>query len=233
MGINLFCAENKSEYSNPSNSSNLSNQLQKNLKFLIKKYNLDNDSLAKITGLTSYTIASLRARSTNPTLLTLKPLAEFFNLTIDQLVYDNCEIIDESNKNNNLNLDNINIPIININDLNSRVVNIYNNENNNVIDYIVTSGNINNNSYALRLDSEVLMPSYQKNTVLIVDPSKVPQDSNIVVISIDNNQPTYRQVFIDSGEFYFKPINPDFGGMAIIKNYKIYGVVIRAIFDVE
>lgn len=216
---------------------NQANYLQQNLKFLIKKYNLDNDSLAKITGLTSYTIASLRTRITNPTLVTLKPLAEFFNLTIDQLVYQDC-CIDHGSQQQNLNLiNNVNIPVIDIERASSWPFDGYKNNNINDIndiniEFITTTGKINNNCYAIKLDSEVLMPSYQKNTILIIDPNKTPQDSNIVLISIENNPLTYRQVFLDAGVFYFKPVNPDFGGMVLIKKYKIYGVVIRAIFDV-
>ncbi|MBP9722784.1 MAG: helix-turn-helix domain-containing protein [Gammaproteobacteria bacterium] len=213
-------------YNDKQDKLSLIDNLQKNLKYLIKKYNLDNESLAKCTGLASSTIASLRTRATNPTILTLQPLADFFNITIDQLISQDYTSQEQQNSNIN-NQAVINIPLININ-----MVPEWPTGNVNILDYITTSGKINSRCFALRLDSEVLMPNYQKNTVLIIDPYKTAEDSNIVILSIENKQLTYRQVFIDGMVLYFKPVNTEFGSLEVISNYKIYGVVVRAIFDV-
>lgn len=85
----------------------------------------------------------------------------------------------------------------------------------------------------MRLESEVLMPYYQKNTVFIIDPHKDVVDSNLVVVSLGGQKPTYRQVFIDADTFYFKPVNPGFGSMQTYSEYKIHGIIIRAIIDIK
>lgn len=75
----------------------INNNLKNNLRYLIKKYKIDNETLAKCTGLSLATIASLRTRSNNPTVLTLQPLADFFNLTIDQLINHDCSELEDTN----------------------------------------------------------------------------------------------------------------------------------------
>lgn len=211
------------------------NYLQQNLKFLVKKFNIDNESLAKYTGLSNATIASLRSRANNPTVQTLKPLAEFFNLTIDQLVYQDCSNLCSINTNiNREQTENILLPIIDLMDVIHWPFDILDNSLNARYQYVTTSGKINNYCYAVRLDSEILMPYYQKNAILIIDPNKETKDSNIVLLSLNANNPspTFRQVFIDAGSYYFKPVNSTFGGMQTAVDCKIYGVLVRAIFDV-
>lgn len=212
---------------------NIANNLKNNLSYLIKKYNIDNETLAKCTGLANSTIASLRSRAGNPTILTLKPLADFFGVTLDQLINQDCSLLESVDENSKLNQNiNIAIPIIDISRVAEWPFYIDFNIQDNPELYINTTNNINNMCFAVTLDSEVLAPYYKKNTVFIIDPYKSITDSNIVIVSIDNKSPTFRQVFIDGGVNYFKPINPDFGKMQLSQNYTVYGVVIRAVSEI-
>ncbi len=207
----------------------INNNLKNNLKYLIKKYNIDNETLAKCTGLSLATIASLRTRSNNPTVLTLQMLADFFNLTIDELINHDCSQFDTINS---AIKKNIVVPIINLDMVSQWPINadrILSESN----DVVTTTGNVSNFCYALRIDNEVLMPQYRKNTILIVDPNKKVADSNLVIVSFNCQKPTYRQVFIDADTLYFKPLNPDFGSMQYYKEYKVHGVIVRAIIDIN
>lgn len=209
----------------------LDNNLRLNLAYLIKKYKIDNEILAKCTGLSSATIASLRSRATNPTISTLQPLVEFFNITIDELINQDCQQLD-ANRSEEANLStrakNISIPIISLDRVKDWPYQVTKSPE---VQYINTKNDINNNCYALKLDGNVLLPQYKKNTLFIVDPDLEVNDSNLVVVSLNKTPATFRQVFIDSYKYYFKPINPDFGGMEFVENYSVHGVVIRAIYD--
>lgn len=208
------------------NSSNyiFQNYLKTNLAFLIKKYNFDNESLAKCTGLATATIASLRTRATNPTIATLQPLAEIFGISIDQLISQDCRI-DIEQKTFDSSISILSVPIIDLKNVPTWPHKFTAEQ------YIVTNNNISNACYAIQLSTEILAPMYQKHTVLILDSERVPEDSNIVLLSLNNSELTFRQVFIDAGQFYFKPINQQFGGLQMVQEYKIYGVVVRAIYD--
>lgn len=223
------------------NKDSLVNYLKSNLSYLIKKYNIDNEVLSKCTGIASSTIASLRSRPGNPTILTLHALADFFNVTVDQLISQDCSLLDEVGNSagggddiNNI----IRVPVIDICDAMKwpfDVQKLYPDEpdaDDCKLRYITTNNDINNLCYAVKLDSEVLKPYYMKNTMFIIDPDKQPLDGNIVLIDLHNtNNLTFRRVFIDSGDYYFKPVNPEFGSMQTYDKCKIYGVVIRALQD--
>lgn len=208
----------------------ISDNLKKNLTYLIKKYDIDNDALAKCTGIASSTIASLRSRAGNPTILTLQALADFFNISIDHLINQDCSALDlnAQSQKDDLSKSSVLVPIIHIEQVINWPFAIDKKLNSNF--FVNTNNDINNLCFALRLNSEVLMPFYQKNTVFIVDPNKEPVDGNIVVVALDEgNKVTFRQLFIDAQDYYFKPINHEFGGMQLASDFKIYGVVVRAL----
>lgn len=226
-----------------SNNMDIRSNIQSNLQYLIKKYNIDNDILAQCTGVSVSTIASLRSRATNPTILTLYPIAEFFNISIDQLINEDCSFkypnnIVDLNKSKNINLVVLDLNKIDISNQSGNIGSInnleYTNKNNDNLESVNTTADINPNCYAVKLDSEVLKPNYNKNTILIIDPELKPQDGNIVLVSLTKNtaKPTFRQVFVDSNTLYFRTINTEFGGMQAYNTYKIHGVVVRAVYNV-
>jgi SOS-response transcriptional repressor LexA len=208
--------------------ANITNNLKQNLSYLIKKYQIDNETLAKCTGVAQSTIASLRSRTSNPTVLTLQALADFFNVTIDQLITQNGASLDNISQQPSNNT--VWIPIIDIVKVADWPFIINTNQNENPDLFVNTRNDIHNLCFAVKLNSEVLMPFYQKNTIFIIDPNQEPKDSNIVLVDLEcQNKITFRQLFIDATDYYFKPINPEFSGMQMGNNFKIYGVVIRAL----
>lgn len=220
---------------NYASKENINNNLKKNLAYLIKKYKIDNEILSKCTGLSTATIASLRSRNTNPTIMTLQPIAEFFNLSIDEIINHDCENISNQESTTYVQeiAQTISVPIIDIDTVQDwpYTIKLETAKPGDKTQFVNTENNISTISFALKLDSETLMPYYKKNTVFIIDPDKQSVDGNIVVVSLDKARPTYRQVYYDAGDCYFKPVNPEFGGMYHTRNYQIHGVIVRAIFD--
>ena len=127
--------------------------------FLLKKYHLDNETLAKCTGVAAATIASLRSRPTNPTIATLQTLADYFNLTIDQLISQDLSLDIQEGINNKISL---NIPIIDLSMVEQWPFDWQCNHKQ--INCVTTGSGVSNLCCAIALLTEVLLPYYQKNT---------------------------------------------------------------------
>ena len=149
------------------------------------------------------------------------PSQIFFDVTIDEMINSDCSSLRKS-KTQLTNL--IYLPF----------VSLANTDNWPKLDstdkQIATENNVGAHCYAIELDNEVLTPKYDKGTIFIIDPLAGANDSDIVIVKLAHqHSPLFRQIFIDGDNQYFSAINPKFGGMQEFNEYKINGVVVRAI----
>ncbi len=93
------------------------------------------------------------------------------------------------------------------------------------------------NTYALKMPDASMEPLFPKNTLLIIDPDKQPKDRGYVTIKLrDHPEVMFRQLLIDGKNQYIKPLSPDFENfkMALLHtNDIILGVLVQARLDYE
>ncbi|OGT38636.1 MAG: hypothetical protein A3F12_05860 [Gammaproteobacteria bacterium RIFCSPHIGHO2_12_FULL_38_14] len=159
----------------------------------------------------------------HPHLSSLKPIAKFFSINIDQLKgHEPIPWLDRISK----------IPLITW----SEALNwpFKQNENH---EHILTDALIGKAGFALKVKDSSMDPVFPKNTTLITDPEKPSKDRSFVIAKFANHkEAVFRQLLIDSKNRYLKSLSPDFDQykMACLNdNDKILSVVVQTKRDCE
>ena len=103
-------------------------------------------------------------------------------------------------------------------------------------DWTSTDARISPNTFALKVKGESMAPRFAENTLLIIDPAREAKDKDfVVVLSKNATQANFTQLFYDGDSAYLRPLNRDFepdGKMKLMgRDQKILGVLIQARSD--
>lgn len=197
-------------------------KLGKILSALMAKKGLHTSKLARYVGVPQPTIHRIATGNiANPHLSSLKPIADFFSITVDQL--KGLDPIPE--------LDQVqNIPLLNWDQLdkNSRAQSK---------DLIITDAKVAQNAFALTVKDASMEPIFPKGTVLIVDPMRQPKDRSYVIIKLTKKKEAiFRQLIINGDNSYLKPLSPDLENYKLLQLNKadsIIGIVVQARHNYE
>lgn len=169
--------------------------------------------------------------TTNPHNSSLKPIADYFQVTIEQL--KGLEPIPWLNPSTQEALGWYKIPVLTW----SQAVQWKGMEDTKDNKQIYTDANISKHSYALIMQDASMEPQFPKGTLLVIDPEKTPKDRSFVVVSLkDYSEALFRQLLIDGPHQYLKPVSPDFDHFKMIlldKEDKVSGVLVQARRDYE
>lgn len=151
--------------------------LPKILSDLMSSYNLDDNKLSELSGVNPATIKKLRlGQSSNPTLESLAPLAKVFDISVSQLIGE--VSISETDTNS------IKIAMLSWKELSFKP-----RESLLITSYI--SGSDNNVKDQQCFATQILSDKYQSpflnNTIIIINPSKKPQDGDFVLCLFDKD----------------------------------------------
>ncbi len=196
--------------------------LHKNIEFLLAKHNLDIKSFSLATNIPIATVVRMKKEDNNPTISTIEPIADFFRIDMDDLLYEDLssEEYQIKQKAGSVRY----ISVINLNDIKEWPLDFKTKI------MMGTIGSLHEGSFGIGVDSDSLMPIFYKNSIIIVDPEIQPKDGDYVFCKVDNDPiPVLRQIFIDGSNYFIKPINPNYGSMVSIKNIKIIGVVVKSV----
>jgi SOS-response transcriptional repressor LexA len=97
---------------------------------------------------------------------------------------------------------------------------------------LFSDAKVGNRAYALTVKDASMEPQFSKDTLLIIDPDKKPKDRSYIVAILKNYpEILFRQLLIDGPYQYLKPISPDFDKfkmMLLEKDDRISGVLVQA-----
>ena len=184
------------------NSSNVieESSLSYVLKELLEKFdNLSGSELAKRTGLPTSTINRILAGTvSDPRISTLKPIANYFGLSVDQLLgYVELPVnysIKAEKKSPSLAIPNYSYKSLN-NDLDTP---------NQWFTWVTEKKNPENNCFALTIDTTKYEPIFEQDTILIVEPNTLPpQHNDYVVLKFDKKQTIHIRKFYSDGDDNF------------------------------
>jgi transcriptional regulator with XRE-family HTH domain len=199
--------------------------LSANLKKLMENANLSEAELARRTGIKQPIIHRLLSgENVNPKLQTLKPIAEYFLLTISQLIgeHEITSVWDgfTSSKHEGWSQ----VPLINGED--RKNFNCKNTK------FVVTESNVRKNAFALYITDQSMEPLFPEGCIVIVEPDIQPSNGNYIIIRCPNNEILLRQLIINNEKKFINTINFKFGTIREITcKDKILGIVIRTIYD--
>lgn len=152
---------------------------------------------------------------------TLKPIADFFKISIDQL--QGLEPIYWLKSRSLIRQ----IPLLTPAQAFAWPEIQGNNDNSNVVIDIET----NDQSYAIEMPDQSMEPLIPKKSILIIDPVKEPQYRNYIAVKLEgSHEVMIRQLLIDAKNYYIKPLSSDFEQFKIAQlNTKdiIAGVVVQ------
>lgn len=161
----------------------------------------------------------------HPHLSSLGPIAAFFSISVDQLKgHEFIPWLDRASK----------VPLLTWEEVlhwPAKKSEIQNSE------LILTDAVVGKAGYALKIKDASMDPVFPKKTLLIADPERVVKDRSYVIAKLANySEAIFRQLLIDAGDYYLKPLSPDFDRYKMTRlgsNDKILSIVIQAKRDCD
>lgn len=80
--------------------------------------------------------------------------------------------------------------------------------------------------YALSVIGDSMMPEFWDGCVVIVDPAHAATDQAFVIAEV-NGEPVFRQLVIEAGRRFLKPLNPAYPTVEWMPPYNLRGVVVQ------
>ena len=97
------------------------------------------------------------------------------------------------------------------------------------IEYAWAEPGIGENSYALIVKDDSMVPRYEKDSILIIDPDYKPSHKHIVVYLLEGEKDAIcKQLLIDGKHKYLKPHNPSYPASHIGDKDKYCGAIRQA-----
>ena len=215
------------DFNKPSRDHRLQNvRLQDNLIQLMRKTRKNMTDIHRQTGLPITTIQRVcKDTNANPTLASLIPIADFFSVSIAQLIGEE-PLPDAGSVHRHWR----NIPLIEWSTAQFWPHIPFNNQPQN---FIATELKISNHSYALIIHDDH-HEGFHRGSQLIVDPSLTSKHRDYVISQKkESSSASLKQVLLHEGDMYLKPTNPEFKTTLMDDNYKILGVVVQVRMDLK
>ena len=165
---------------------------------LLMEQNLRVSELARRVQLPQPTIQRIASGvCEHPHISSLKPIADFFAVTIDQL--KGLEPIPRFDKISKL-------PLITW----SEAAHWNKKPEPSTNESVLADVSVSNTAYALKVMDGAMEPIFPRETILIIDPAVSPRDKSYIVVLIDGSDiPVFRQLIINGSDRFLKPLSPD------------------------
>lgn len=198
-------------------------RLRDNLIRLMKQHKTNMTHLYKETGVPITTIQRIcKDPNANPTLASLMPIADFFSITLAQLIGE--DPLPSNQPNDAVVKQWANIPIISW----QQAVNWPNiAHSSSELPRIATEITVNKNAFALEI-TEDHWEQFHRGSVVIVEPELEPVNRDYVIThKADSQQANLKQILLHENDKYLKPMNSDFKTTLMDDSYQILGVVVQ------
>jgi len=185
-------------------------KLSDNLKCLLIQAKISENELARRTGVPQQVINRiLSGENTNPKISTISPLANYFMITISELIGD---IQSSEIKLNTQHQGWQEVPLIDWSKLGQFSLHdlIAEKEHSVMLDV-----NSSNKVFALKMQGGSMEPKFTEGTLLIFDTSIKPRNADFGLFQLSNQEVVMRQIFIKNDKIYVKCLNPEY------KDYKL------------
>ncbi len=196
------------------------------LKTLLRKQKISESELARRTGICQPVIHRMASGETdNPKVDTLRPIAKFFDISLEQLIGDR-PIIEQSLF--QVEQEWYNVPLITLNE----AINWTIEKSPPSSIFIQTDIKTSKNGYAIRLKDSTMYPMFPDGTLLIIDPDQVAYHRDFVIAHVhDHAQAIFKQLLIDGDDRYLKSVNRDYPALKMRPDDHLLGVMLQARID--
>jgi len=195
--------------------------LSKNLEFLLKKNELSSAKLSHASGVDKPIISRiLSGKTTNPKVETLKPIADFFGITIDQLIGSKINLDKEHGV--VVQINRLRVPIIDWKHI-SYWLDIKSSYN--ASKTIDAKTSASKDSFALTIKDNQFEPRFSINSVIIIDPSLTPKNRDYILTKSKNSDTiTIEQIIFENKKTFLKTVSSKFK-IREIKKLSCFGTI--------
>lgn len=197
------------------------------LNILLTSFGINESELSRKINVPRATINRLvSGRTPDPRASTLNAIADYFNVSVDQLLGKQPLF---TNENKNLfSTVSASLPVIDIQETKNWETVIGKIKPEKHFDWIMIDPSIEKGHFAIRVQGESMWPQFQEKTLLIIDPMREPKNRDFVLAYIkENNEIIFRQFIVEGKYKFLKAINSIFPTIQIGNFDKIIGVVIQ------
>lgn len=207
-----------------SDINSIGRNLNHNLSKLMEDNHISLSILYRNTGIAIPTIKRLQSDpTTNPTIATLLPIANFFGITVTQLIgseplpTDVTGYIEDKTHW-------LKVPLIQW----QQTIDWKKSKNQERDDsFVLVDIDVGQNPYALKVEEDDWL-TISKGSILIINTEIQPEHKDYIIVhKIGQNNSTLKQVMIDEGKIYLKPMNPYFQPTVFDESYLFLGVLIQ------
>ncbi len=198
-------------------------RLRDNLINLMKQHGTNMTYIYKQTGVPITTIQRIcKDPNANPTLASLIPIADYFSITLAQLIGE--EALPNSSTAKPVPQHWANVPIISWKQAaNWPDIRLTGHQQR----YITTEMVLGENSFALEILDDH-HDNFHTGSIIIIESGAAHNNRDYVITHKKNsNHVSLKQLLLHEGDIYLKPTNPEFKTTVMNENYQILGVVVQ------
>ena len=81
--------------------------------------------------------------------------------------------------------------------------------------------------FALRVLGDSMSPEFKESCIIIIDPAGVIKHGSYVLAQLDNGEYIFRQLIIEQGRYFLKPLNAAYETIEIASKDAIHGVIVQ------
>ncbi len=215
-------------------SKNDRRKLNQVLSQLMQEVNINEAELARKTDIPQPTLHRILSGATkSPRGNSLAPLANFFSITINQLMG-----VDELPENRVKGTHNSRIygwtPIPEISWKQAALWEKFQHQlrEQTWAFWSSTDLTLSDSAFALTVRGDAMAPTFIEGTTLIIDPEVKPKNRDYVVVaSAGSASATFRQFLLDGDDEYLRAVNQEFRTMQLGKGNKIIGTLVQSRMD--
>lgn len=192
------------------------------MNIMLKKLDMSVTELSRQTGVGQPVIHRLTTGiSINPTLSTLRPIAQFFKISLSQLVGDTPLPSLNQSKYSDL----TSIPLLRLNVLGQSL----NTDSLDRCSTVLTNVAISERGFASILEDSSMEPKFPANTLVIIDPNVPYQNEDYVMVILSGKkQATFKQILLHGDDCLLKSLNSDFPIIHLSPQDRVLGTMIQA-----
>lgn len=92
-------------------------------------------------------------------------------------------------------------------------------------EHVTATVQVNRHTYALRVHGDSMEPDFKEGDILIVEPEAEPFHGCYAIVKNGENEATFKKLIKDGGDWYLKPLNPDYPVKPLRDDMRIVGIV--------
>jgi SOS-response transcriptional repressor LexA len=201
---------------------------------LMQEVNINEAELARKTDIPQPTLHRILSGATkSPRGTSLAPLANFFSVTINQLMGVDELPADRIKGTHNSRIYGWTpVPLINWKQASLWEKFQHELRNQTWAGWSSTDLAVSDSAFAIAVKGDAMAPTFIESTTLIIDPAIIAKNRDYVVVAnAGNESASFRQLLIDGDDKYLRAINGEFRTMQLDKGNKIIGTLVQARID--